>query len=297
MEITKNYEATRFPLDTIYEAIRRYEARTRKESPANSVSNTVVVRVTEGARFLSLGLFMGNTQYKYDSLDEFLVNFHKARGYSIFYADSEREHLTIDSDGYDTRLEVSLPSRAEVEAIIGIFDAHEEASKIEMGNAVPVVMASDEDNHTAIDSVLNFRVFIGHGNNSAWRELKDHLQDLHGVEVEAFEIGARAGLAITEVLEQMLRRSSMALLVMTAEDVDGRGLTHARENVIHELGLFQGRLGFDRAIIMLEDRCQDFSNIRGIVQIRFPSGAISTKFGEVVATINRERQKGASAAS
>ena len=29
----------------------------------------------------------------------------------------------------------------------------------------------------------------------------------------------------------------------------------ARMNVIHEVGLFQGRLGFERAIVLLEEGC------------------------------------------
>ena len=38
---------------------------------------------------------------------------------------------------------------------------------------------------------------------------------------------------------------------------------------MHEAGLFQGRLGFTRAIIMLEEGCEEFSNIEGLGQIRF----------------------------
>jgi predicted nucleotide-binding protein len=43
-------------------------------------------------------------------------------------------------------------------------------------------------------------------------------------------------------------------------------------NVVHEAGLFQGRLGFERAIILLEEGCKSFSNIEGLGQIRFPKG-------------------------
>jgi predicted nucleotide-binding protein len=38
---------------------------------------------------------------------------------------------------------------------------------------------------------------------------------------------------------------------MTAEDEQADGNHHARMNVIHEVGLFQGRLGFERAIVLL----------------------------------------------
>jgi predicted nucleotide-binding protein len=86
----------------------------------------------------------------------------------------------------------------------------------------------------------------------------------------------------------MLKRSSFALLVMTAEDEMSDGQKRARQNVVHEAGLFQGRLGFRRAIVVLESGAEEFSNIHGIEQIRFPPGAIRETFGDVVATIKRE---------
>ena len=75
---------------------------------------------------------------------------------------------------------------------------------------------------------------------------------------------------------------------MTAEDEQADGNHHARMNVIHEAGLFQGRLGFARAIILLEEGCQEFSNIQGLGQIRFPKGNIKAAFEEVRQVLERE---------
>ena len=86
----------------------------------------------------------------------------------------------------------------------------------------------------------------------------------------------------------MSAESSIAFLVHTAEDEDKDGTYHARENVIHETGLFQGKLGFKRAIVLLEDGCNEFSNISGIQQLRFAKDNIKESFGDVVSTINRE---------
>jgi predicted nucleotide-binding protein len=47
----------------------------------------------------------------------------------------------------------------------------------------------------------------------------------------------------------MLDQASFAFLVMTAEDEQADGDHHARMNVIHEVGLFQGRLGFNRSFL------------------------------------------------
>jgi predicted nucleotide-binding protein len=75
---------------------------------------------------------------------------------------------------------------------------------------------------------------------------------------------------------------------MTAEDEQSDGQLHARMNVIHEAGLFQGRLGFQRAIVLLEDGCEEFSNIQGLGQIRFPKGDIRAVFEEVRQVLERE---------
>jgi len=60
---------------------------------------------------------------------------------------------------------------------------------------------------------------------------------------------------------------------MTAEEEKADGKMQARMNVVHEAGLFQGRLGFSRAIVMLEKGCDEFSNIEDW-QIRFPKNNI-----------------------
>jgi len=86
----------------------------------------------------------------------------------------------------------------------------------------------------------------------------------------------------------MLENSTFAALVLTGEDEFKDGSVHPRENVIHEAGLFQGRLGFARAIVLLEGGAEEFSNIQGLQQIRFAKGRINETFGEVLATVRRE---------
>jgi predicted nucleotide-binding protein len=75
---------------------------------------------------------------------------------------------------------------------------------------------------------------------------------------------------------------------MTAEDEQPDGQKRARENVVHEVGLFQGRLGFERAIILLEDGCAEFSNTHGLAQIRFPKGNIDAAFEKIRGVLERE---------
>jgi predicted nucleotide-binding protein len=131
-------------------------------------------------------------------------------------------------------------------------------------------------------------IFIGHGGSQSWRALKDFLSERLGLEWEEFNRVSPAGIGTITRLESMLDNASMAFLVLTAEDEHADGSEHARENVIHEAGLFQGRLGFQRAIVLLEEGCAEFSNIHGLGQIRFRQGHIEESFEEVRRALERE---------
>jgi predicted nucleotide-binding protein len=132
------------------------------------------------------------------------------------------------------------------------------------------------------------KVFIGHGRSAAWKDLRDFLRDRLKLDWVEFNRDSIAGVSTKERLEEMLSESGFAFLVMTAEDEHEDGSQHARENVIHEAGLFQGRLGFRRAIIVLESGCAEFSNIHGLGQLRFLSGHIQAVFEEVRIVLERE---------
>ncbi|MCD6347927.1 MAG: nucleotide-binding protein [Bacteroidales bacterium] len=131
-------------------------------------------------------------------------------------------------------------------------------------------------------------IFIGHGRSPIWRELKDFLSDRLVLLWDEFNREAVAGITTFERISNMLDAASFAFLIMTAEDQHLNTTTHARQNVVHEVGLFQGRLGPRKAIILLEEGCQEFTNIVGLSQIRFPKGCISAVFEEVRRVLERE---------
>jgi predicted nucleotide-binding protein len=138
------------------------------------------------------------------------------------------------------------------------------------------------------DSRVGTNVFIAHGRAAAWRELKDFVQDRVRLPWDEFNRMPAAGVTNIARLSEMLDAAAIAFLVMTAEDELADGTVQARMNVIHEAGLFQGRLGFTRAIVMLEDGCEEFSNVSGLGQIRLPRGNISASFEEVRRVLERE---------
>lgn len=137
--------------------------------------------------------------------------------------------------------------------------------------------------------LLGRRIFIGHGRSPLWRELKDFIADRLKLPWDEFNREPVAGYTTSERLQAMMSQTAFALLVLTAEEELADATLQARPNVVHELGLFQGRLGLHRAIILLEDGCAEFSNIGGLSQIRFPRGDIAARFEEVRRVLERER--------
>lgn len=130
-------------------------------------------------------------------------------------------------------------------------------------------------------------IFIGHGASPDYVFLENFLRG-RGYETETFESGPRAGKVTKDVVEGMSRRAAMAFLIHTSEDEQADGDVRARQNVVHETGLFQGRLGFERAIVLREEGCESFSNMDGVQEIRYKSGGIKDIFLEVLDTVTRE---------
>lgn len=135
---------------------------------------------------------------------------------------------------------------------------------------------------------IGTNVFIGHGRSKVWKELKDFIQDRLHLPYDEFNRVPVAGFSNIARLSEMLDSAAVAFIVLTAEDEQADGKLHARMNVIHEAGLFQGRLGFEKAILLLEEGCEEFSNVQGLGQIRFPAGDISSKFEDIRQVLERE---------
>lgn len=213
-----------------------------------------------------------NETWEYDDEREFFADYRKDHESSTFRKSNENINITISYiKNSDTTISIKASSRGEIEDAFEIFEKNYKNSVVEITKEVKSPI-----------------IFIGHGRSIQWRDLKDHLGDKHDFKIEAYETGARAGHQIKDILEDMSSKSTFAILVMTAEDKDDNGKFNARPNVIHEIGLFQGKLGFSKAIVLLEDSTEEFSNLQGIQQIRYSKGNIKETFGDVLATIKRE---------
>jgi hypothetical protein len=133
-------------------------------------------------------------------------------------------------------------------------------------------------------------VFLGHGGSRLWARVKMFLEDELGLATVTYESEPRTGESIVPILERLLEQSTFAVLVLTAEDEVSGGAKRARQNVIHEAGLFQGRLGFKRAVILMQEGTESFTNVAGPQHIPFTSEKIEQAFYDLRRVLAREGQ-------
>jgi predicted nucleotide-binding protein len=133
------------------------------------------------------------------------------------------------------------------------------------------------------------RVFIGHGGSKLWARLKTYLEDELGLATLHYESESHVSESIISVLNRMLDDATFAILILTAEDETQEGSRRARQNVVHEAGLFQGRLGFDKVVLLRQEGLEDFSNVAGLQYIRFRGEQIEETFYELQRVLIREQ--------
>jgi predicted nucleotide-binding protein len=122
-------------------------------------------------------------------------------------------------------------------------------------------------------------VFITHGRNQVWREVQAFIEKDVGLDTVELEQQPNRGRTIIQKLNDEAEQCGFGVIIMTAEDEAAFGPPRARENVIHEIGFLQGRLGLDRICILHEEGTNVPSNISGIVYIPFPKDTIRAGFG------------------
>ncbi len=121
-------------------------------------------------------------------------------------------------------------------------------------------------------------VFIGHGRSLLWARLQLYLQDELGLRVIDFESESRTGESVVGILTRMLGEASFAILLLTAEDETASGSMRPRQNVVHEVGLFQSKLGFNKAILLKQEGVEDFTNVAGLQTYPFQATRLSKVF-------------------
>ncbi|EMI20875.1 Signal transduction response regulator, receiver region domain protein [Rhodopirellula maiorica SM1] len=122
-------------------------------------------------------------------------------------------------------------------------------------------------------------VFISHGHNELLKlKLKDFVQNRYGKTPVILSELPSEGLTIVEKLEKASKSCKCAIILMTKDDQTHDGGVRARQNVIHEIGFFQGKYGRKKVMLLAEKGVEMFSNISGIVRIEFDADHFESVF-------------------
>ncbi|MDF0673802.1 MAG: nucleotide-binding protein [Nitrospira sp.] len=118
------------------------------------------------------------------------------------------------------------------------------------------------------------RVFITHGRSNDWRAVQAFIEK--DVELLTIELAQEPNLGrtIIEKLIENAARCDSAVIVMTGDDVANEDEARVRENVMHEIGFFQGRYGRNLVVLLHEDGVNIPTNLSGVAYIPFPKNNI-----------------------
>ena len=125
------------------------------------------------------------------------------------------------------------------------------------------------------------RVFISHGSSQDWMQVQNYIEK--DLEIDTLELAQEPnkGRTVLQKLNEESDKCSYAVVVMTGDDVISDSETRTRENVMHEIGFFQGKYGLAKVCLLYEEGTNIPSNIHGLVYIPFPKNIISATFGSL----------------
>ena len=122
------------------------------------------------------------------------------------------------------------------------------------------------------------RIFISHGRSKEWHKIQVYVEKTLGLSTLELAQEASLGRSVLQKLDEESSKCGYAVIVMTGDDVEGE-IVKARENVMHEVGFFQGKLGLRNTILLHEEGVNIPSNIHGLVYISFPKDLVEAALG------------------
>jgi predicted nucleotide-binding protein len=122
------------------------------------------------------------------------------------------------------------------------------------------------------------RVFISHGRSPEWRKVQPFIEKDVKLPTLELEQEPSSGRTIIEKLIDNAKRCDSAVIVMTGDDFTKQDEARVRENVMHEIGFFQGFFGRSFVILLHEDGVNIPTNLSGVVYVPFPKDNIESSF-------------------
>lgn len=146
-----------------------------------------------------------------------------------------------------------------------------------------------EENITENNIKAENIIYIGHGQSKLWERLKVFLEDELKVKTASYESKSGAEDSIIQILERLLNSVTFVILILTAGYETKDGKIQAHQNILYEAGLFQGKIGFNKTIILRQEGNEDLTNLAGVQYIKFSDDNIEQTFYELGRVLKREQ--------
>lgn len=172
-----------------------------------------------------------------------------------------------------------LMSTREAQVTEIVADAMVQGASYFFDKNIDSCIARITDHVQLIEITMKENVFVSHGHDEVAKlKVKDFLVSRLGKAAIILSEQASKGLTVVEKLEAVSSRCCFAIILLTKDDATRDGGMRARQNVIHEVGFFQGKYGREKVLLLCERGVEIFSNISGIVRVEYESGHIEEVF-------------------
>lgn len=162
----------------------------------------------------------------------------------------------------------------------GLYSVHDITPLVRNLDYVLEIRANSRVGEKAEAIEIPKRIFITHGRSNEWHKVQNFLEkDLQYSTLELAQ-EANLGRTVLQKLNEESQKCGCAVIVMTGDDVNGQEV-RARENVLHEIGFFQGKYGLSNIILLHEEGVNIPSNIHGLVYISFPKDTVEATFAGI----------------
>ncbi|MEJ2045688.1 MAG: nucleotide-binding protein [Reinekea sp.] len=126
-----------------------------------------------------------------------------------------------------------------------------------------------------------FKVFLSHGQSRVWEDVARYIEKELDIEVIELSESVNKGRTVIQKLDEESDECKFAIIIQTAEDKMASGSMRTRQNVVHEIGFFQGKFGLHNVLFLKENGVEEFSNIEGIVYEPFNKDSISSTYHRI----------------
>lgn len=131
-------------------------------------------------------------------------------------------------------------------------------------------------------------VFISHGKDKLCKRLKEFLEGELKIKTVSYDFKSIKSESIPQSFEKLLSAATFAILILADEDDSKDEKFRILQNIIYETGLMQGKLGFDKVIILRQEGMEETNILTGVKYIKFSGDIIEQTFYELNRVLKSE---------